>query len=70
MKNIIMLEHYYSPEELKGQIAEFVDYYNNHRYHESLHNVTPPDVYFGLDHQILAKREDIKAYIKLKFTET
>ena len=60
MKNIIKLEHYYSPEELEGQIAEFVEYYNNHRYHESLNNVTPADVYFGWDHQILTKREDIK----------
>lgn len=60
MKNIIKLEHYYSPEELEGQIAEFVEYYNNHRYHESLNNVTPSDVYFGLDQKILAKREDIK----------
>ena len=60
MKNIIKLEHYYSPEELEGQIAEFVEYYNNHRYHESLNNVTPADVYFGLDQKILAKREDIK----------
>ena len=60
MKNIIKLEHYYSPEELVSQIAEFVEYYNNQRYHESLNNVTPADVYFGLDHQILARREDIK----------
>jgi len=29
MKNIIKLEHYYSPEELVAHIAEFVYYYNN-----------------------------------------
>jgi len=66
MKNIIKLEHYYSPEELEGQIAEFVDYYNNHRYHESLNNVTPADVYFRRDHQILARREDIKQWTLMK----
>ena len=60
MKNIIKLEHYYSPGELEAHIAEFVDYYNNQRYHESLNNVTPADVYFGRDQEILAKREDIK----------
>jgi transposase InsO family protein len=60
MKNIIKLEHYYSPEELERQIAEFVDYYNNHRYHESLNNVTPADVYFGRDQKILVRRKDIK----------
>jgi len=43
MKNIIKLEHYYSPEELEAHIAEFVDYYNNQRYHESLNNETPRD---------------------------
>ncbi len=57
MKNIIKLEHYYCPGELEAQIAEFVNYYNNHRYHESLNNVTPADVSFGRDQEILARRE-------------
>ena len=56
MKNVIKLEHYYSPEELKRRLKEFVDYYNNERYHESLQNVTPADVYFGRDKQILRNR--------------
>ena len=66
MKNIIKLEHYYSPEELEAQIAEFVNYYNNQRYHESLNNVSPADVYFGRDQEILARREDIKQRTLLK----
>jgi putative transposase len=37
-----------------------VDYYNNERYHESLNNLTPADVYFGRDKEILAKRKEIK----------
>ena len=32
MKNVIRLEHYYSPEELENQIAAFVGHYNNYRY--------------------------------------
>jgi len=66
MKNIIKLEHYYSPEELEANIAEFVDYYNNRRYHESLNNVTPADVFFGRDQEILARREIIKQQTLLK----
>ena len=60
MKNVIKLEHYYSPEELKYRLNEFVAYYNNKRYHESLRNVTPADVYFGMDKQILKKRNLMK----------
>jgi len=60
MKNILLLENYYSPSELKDQIGLFVDYYNNYRYHEALRNVTPADVYFGRDREILTKREQIK----------
>jgi len=60
MKNVVKLEHYYSPEELEYRLEEFVDYYNNNRYHESLQNVTPADVYFGRDKQILEKRKIMK----------
>jgi transposase InsO family protein len=47
MKNIIKLENYYSPDELRYRLAEFIEYYNHERYHESLDNLTPADVYFG-----------------------
>src|SRR5215831_10049497 len=34
--------------------------YNNCRYHESLDNLTPADVYFGRGQAILERREKIK----------
>ncbi len=46
--------------DLERQIEAFVDYYNNQRYHESLNNFTPADVYFGRDKAILREREKIK----------
>ena len=60
MKNVVKLENYYSPGDLKHRLKEFVEYYNNHRYHESLKNTTPSDVYFGRDQRILEKRKKIK----------
>jgi len=60
MKNVIKLEHYYSPDELRYRLKQFVDYYNNNRYHESLLNVTPADVCFGRDKQILNNRRLMK----------
>ena len=60
MKNVVNLDHYYCPDELKEAIAEFVNYYNNQRYHESLDNVTPADVYWGRKEQILKRRDKIK----------
>ena len=60
LKNRILLENYFLPGDLKGQIGRFIDHYNNHRYHESLNNLTPADVYFGRGQSILEKRERIK----------
>ena len=60
MKNRVLLENYYLPGDLERQIGAFVEYYNNQRYHESLNNVTPSDVYFGRDKTILKQRERIK----------
>jgi putative transposase len=60
MKNVIKLQHYYLPWELEREIGLFVEYYNNQRYHESLNNLTPEDVYTGRDKRILTERERIK----------
>jgi len=60
MKNLILLDHYYSPSELEDQIRIFVDYYNQDRYHEALKNVTPADVYYGRDLEVLERRGQIK----------
>jgi putative transposase len=60
MKNRILLEHYYLPGQLEARLAEFVDYYNTRRYHESLHNLTPADVYCGRGQSILKRRDTIR----------
>jgi putative transposase len=60
LKNRILLENYYLPGALKAQIETFVAHYNHHRYHESLSNLTPADVYFGRGQTILLDRERIK----------
>lgn len=60
LKNRILLENYFLPGDLKGQIGKFISHYNHHRYHESLQNLTPADVYFGRGQSILEQRERIK----------
>jgi hypothetical protein len=47
LKNRILLENSYLPGQLEARLAEFVEFYNNRRYHESLGNLTPADIYFG-----------------------
>jgi putative transposase len=60
LKNRILLENYYLPGDLEAQIDDFVSHYNHRRYHESLGNLTPADVYFGRGQTILLERERIK----------
>jgi len=60
LKNRILLENYYLPGDLEAQVGAFVEHYNHHRYHESLMNLTPADVYFGRGHTILLERKRIK----------
>ncbi len=60
LKNRILLENYYLPGDLRQQIDGFVEHYNHKRFHESLQNLTPADVYFGRGQTILKQRERIK----------
>jgi transposase InsO family protein len=60
MKNEVKLDNYYSPGQLERAIARFVEYYNHRRYHESLENVTPADMYYGRQRTILTRRDKIK----------
>jgi putative transposase len=60
MKNLILLDNYYTPAELTERIREWVDYYNHQRYHEVIDNVTPADKYYGRDPVILKKREKVR----------
>ncbi len=60
LKDRILLNNYYLPEELERQIDAFVNHYNTNRYHESLNNLTPYDVFTGQGSAILQKRDRIK----------
>ena len=60
LKNRILLENYYLPGRLEARIEAFVAHYNHLRYHESIDNLTPADVYFGRGQTILLERERIK----------
>ena len=60
MKNVVKLQHYDFPWELEAAVRDFVAYYNHRRYHESLDNCTPADVYYGRHHEVLSERDKIK----------
>jgi transposase InsO family protein len=60
MKSIVKLDTYFFPSMLEQAIADFVAYYNYERYHESLDNVTPADVFFGRYEEVLSQREIVK----------
>ena len=60
MKSIVKLDTFYFPWELEQAIANFVAYYNHQRYHESLDNLTPADMYFRRAEEVLTQRQIIK----------
>jgi len=49
------------PGNLEIAITEFVNYYNNRRYHKALGNVTPSDVLDGRREEILERRKEVQA---------
>ena len=60
MKNVIKLNHHFCPSELEKAIDGWVKYYNESRFHESLDNLTPREVYLGQGEKIKRIRETIK----------
>jgi transposase InsO family protein len=60
LKSRILLENYYLPGDLERAVVDFVEHYNHRRYHESLDNLTPADVYFGQGDRIRKRRDQIK----------
>jgi putative transposase len=59
MKNVVLLYNYHYHWELEWVIADFDEYYNNQRYHESLENMTPANIYYGKDKEVKNKQEKI-----------
>jgi hypothetical protein len=58
MKSVVKLQIYDCPNALKAEIGKYISDYNKARYHESLGNVTPDDVYFGRRESIVKKRRE------------
>jgi transposase InsO family protein len=51
---------YEFPGQLEKAIADFVEYYNYHRYHKALGNVMPADVLYGRRENILQRRKEVQ----------
>ncbi len=57
LKSEVKLQVYSCPNSLKAEIGRFISKYNKSRYHESLGNVTPDDVFYGRRDKIVKERK-------------
>jgi len=48
------------PGNLEVVMTEFVNYYNNRRYHKAMGNVTPSDVLDGRSEEIMERRKGFR----------
>lgn len=46
--------------ELESRISEWVEYFNDRRYHEAIKNIIPADKYYGRDLEVLINREKVR----------
>jgi putative transposase len=60
LKNRFLLEEHFLEGEFEAPRAAFIDHVNKHRYHESIGNLTPVDVYLGRGEGSLAEKRRIK----------
>ena len=60
LENVVKLDDFHFPSELETAIAGSVDYYNHHRYHKALNNLTPADVCHGRAEEARSRREEVK----------
>lgn len=64
MKEYVNLLVYEHPWELAEAIDRFYQFYNHERYHESLGNVTPADIYYGQAQARIERRKAVQARTK------
>lgn len=58
LKEQVKLHVYDCPNVLKEEIGKFISEYNKRRYHESLGNVSPDDVFYGRRDKIIKERNE------------
>ena len=62
LKTNVYVHNYDKLDELKKNVGRFISHYNKNRYHESLGNVTPDDVFYGRRESIVKKRNEKKIF--------